>query len=314
MAWGKQQAELTRFQDFLIPLNLSNPLIYKPFMSSAHKQTRIQAFDIKSVFYNKNPKLARLIPGIIYRYLKRILHQDHVNQFLEECGDKYNLDFVEASIKEFNVTIEVKGRENIPKEGNYIFASNHPLGGFDGIILIKIISEHFKDFKFLVNDILMNLLNISDYFIPINKHGKQGIEAAKKIDETFCSESQIITFPAGLVSRKIKGQIIDLPWNKNFIMKAIKYQRDIIPVHISGRTSNFFYRLAKIRRLLGIKANIEMLYLIDETWKHHDKKFIVKFGKPIPWQTFDNSRKPLEWAKWVKEKTYALDGVHIIPL
>jgi 1-acyl-sn-glycerol-3-phosphate acyltransferase len=283
-------------------------------MSGANEQRRIQSFDIKSVFYNKNPKLARLIPGIIFRYLKHILHQDDVNQFLEECGDKYNLEFVEASIEEFNVTIKVEGGENIPNEGKYIFASNHPLGGFDGIILMKTINEYFKDFKFLVNDILMNLLNISDFFIPINKHGKQGIEAAKRIDETFRSETQIITFPAGLVSRKIKEQIIDLPWHKSFIMKAIKYQRDIIPVHINGRTTNFFYRLAKIRRLLGIKANIEMLYLIDETWKHRNKTFIVKFGKPISWQTFDKSRKPLDWAKWVKEQTYALDGIYNIPL
>ncbi len=283
-------------------------------MSNTKVLKRIEPIDIKSVFYNKNPKLARLIPGFIYRYLKRILHQKDINQFLKECGERYNLEFVEASIKEFNVTIRVEGRENISNEGKYIFASNHPLGGFDGIILMKIISEHYKDFKFLVNDILMNLANIRDFLIPVNKHGKQGTEVAKLIDETFRSKNQIVTYPAGLVSRKIKGQIIDLPWHKNFIIKAIKYQRNIVPVHISGRTTDFFYRLAKIRMLLGIKTNIEMLYLIDETWKHRNKEFVVKFGKPIDWQTFDKSRKPVDWAKWIKEQVYALDGVYHVPL
>jgi putative hemolysin len=179
---------------------------------------------------------------------------------------------------------------------------------------MKIIHEYFPNFKFLVNDILMNLVNINDLFIPINKHGKQGMEAAKKIDETFRSDAQVLTFPAGLVSRKIKGQIVDLPWQKSFIMKSIKFQRDIIPIHFSGGNSRFFYRLANIRKFLGIKANLEMLYLVDETFKHRNKNLVIRFGKPIPWQTFDKSRKPLEWAKWVKEQTYALDGVFHIPL
>ncbi|MBA7569066.1 hypothetical protein ES708_10803 [subsurface metagenome] len=283
-------------------------------MSDKEKSAKIQPIDVEGVFYAKNPKLARLIPGFIFRYLKRIIHQDRINQFLKEYGDRYNLEFIEAAIKDFNVNIHIKGKENLPEKGRFIFAANHPLGGFDGLVLMKIISEYFSDFKFLVNDILMNLVNIRDLFIPINKHGKQGIEAAKRIDETFRSENQILTFPAGLVSRKIKGQIIDLPWRKNFIMKAIKFQRDIIPVHFSGRNTNFFYRLANIRKLLRIKSNIEMLYLVDETYKHRNKDLVVKFGKPIPWQTFDKSRKPIEWAKWVKEQVYALDGVDKVPL
>ena len=283
-------------------------------MSNSKHPEKIQPIDLKSVFYKKSPKTARLIPGFIYRYLKRIIHEDDVNQFLEQYGDRYNLDFIEAAIRDFNVTIEVIGEENIPRKGKYIFASNHPLGGFDGLVLMKILSKYYKDYKFLVNDILMNIVNIQDLFLPINKHGKQGLEAAKKIDETFRSDNQLLTFPAGLVSRKIKGQIVDLPWQKSFIMKSIKFQRDIIPIHFSGGNSKFFYRLANFRKFLGIKANLEMLYLVDETFKHRNKHLVVRFGKPIPWQTFNKSRKPLEWAKWIKEQAYALDGIHNIPL
>lgn len=283
-------------------------------MSNSKHTDKIQTIDLKRVFYNKSPRTARLIPGFVYRYLKRIIHEDEVNQFLKQYGDRYNLDFIEAAIRDFNVSIKVIGEENIPRTGKYIFASNHPLGGFDGLIIMKILSEYYKDYKFLVNDILMNIVNIKDLFIPINKHGKQGIEAAKKIDETFRSDTQLLTFPAGLVSRKIKGQIVDLPWQKSFIMKSIKFQRDIIPIHFSGSNSKFFYRLANFRKFLGIKANLEMLYLVDETFKHRNKNLVVRFGKPIPWQTFDKSRRPLEWAKWVKEQAYALDGVQNIPL
>jgi hypothetical protein len=134
------------------------------------------------------------------------------------------------------------------------------------------------------------------------------------LEQAYESDIQILTFPAGLVSRKIKGRIIDLPWQKNFITKAMKYKRDIIPVHFSGRNTDFFYWIANLRRFLGIRANIEMLYLVDETYRHKNEALVVRFGAPISWKTFDRSRKPIEWAKWVKEKVYALDGVYDVPL
>jgi 1-acyl-sn-glycerol-3-phosphate acyltransferase len=283
-------------------------------MESVAHHKKIQPIDIKAVFYNKNPKLALLIPGFIYRYLKHIIHEEDINEFLKKHGEKQNLNFIDAAIEDFNVNIRLEGAENIPSKGRFIIAANHPLGGFDGIVLMKIMSGYFTEFRFLVNDILLNLKNIQDLFIPINKHGKQASKSAEQIEKAFESNAQILTFPAGLVSRKIHGQIMDLPWHKNFIAKSIRHQRDIIPVHFSGRNTNFFYRLAKLRKFLGIKANIEMLYLVDETYRHRNENLVVKFGESIPWQTFDRSKKPTEWAKWVKEKVYALDGVNHVPI
>ena len=283
-------------------------------MSQVTSSERIKPIDIKAVFADKNPKLARMLPGFIFTYLKRIVHQDFLNEFLKKYGDKFDLEFIDASIKDFNVTIKLRGEENIPKTGKYIFASNHPLGGFDGIVLMHTISKYHKKFRFLVNDLLMNLSNIKGLFIPINKHGKQATDAAKIMEDAFRSDIQILTFPAGLVSRKIKGQIIDLEWKKNFITKAIQYKRDVVPVHMSGQNTNFFYRLANLRKFLGVKSNIEMLYLVDETYKHRNKTIEVSFGKPIPWQTFDKSKDYKSWAKFVKEKAYALAGVKNVPL
>jgi 1-acyl-sn-glycerol-3-phosphate acyltransferase len=283
-------------------------------MKKELSENKIQPIDLKAVFHSKNSKLASLIPCFIYRYLTRIVHVNDINRFLQQHGEKQNLTFIDAVINDFNVKINTLGTENIPKTGRFIIAANHPLGGFDGMVLMKIISGYFNEFKFLVNDILMNIKNIQDLFVPINKHGKQAMESAIQLEQLYNSSAQILTFPAGLVSRKIKGQIIDLPWQKNFIIKAVKHQRDIIPVHFSGRNTDFFYRLANLRRLLGIRANIEMLYLVDETYRHRNEKLYVKFGPTISWKTFDKSKKPLEWAKWVKEKVYALDGVDNIPL
>jgi 1-acyl-sn-glycerol-3-phosphate acyltransferase len=278
------------------------------------QQKRIKRFDVKEIFQSKNPGLAGWIPGFVYNYLKRIVHQDFFNDFIFKHGEKRNLEFVEACIKEFDVTIHTVGENQLPAEGKYIFAANHPLGGFDALVLIKILSHHYTKVRYLVNDILMNLYNINELFIPINKHGSLAAASVKQLEDAFSSDAQILTFPSGFVSRKINKKIMDLPWQKSFILKAIKHQRDIIPVHFSGSNTNFFYNLAKVRKLLGIKANIEMLYLADETVKHSHKHLTVRFGNPISWKTFDKSRKPMEWAKWVKEKVYALDGIYSVPI
>jgi putative hemolysin len=273
----------------------------------------IPVIDVEKVFASKSPKIARLIPGFVFRYLKKIVHQDDINEFLSRHGRKKNIDFINAAIKDFNVKIHVEGKENFPREGKYIFVANHTLGGFDGMVLMQIMSEYYKDFRSLSNDILMNVYPMKELFIPINKHGKQAMEAVRLLDEAYNSDVQILTFPAGLVSRRIKGQIIDLPWQKSFIVQAVKYQRNIVPIHFNGRNTNFFYNLANLRKFLGIKTNIEMLFLVDETFKHKNKELTVKIGKPIDYRTFDKSRKPAEWAKWVKEQVYALDGVTHVP-
>lgn len=277
------------------------------------QKPNFEQVDIKKVFFGKSPKVARWIPGFVFRYLKKITHEDLINELIRDYGHLKGHDFSAAMIERFNLTLDIKGEENIPKDGRYIFVSNHSLGGFDGHIIMYLVGNHFPSYKFLVNDLLMKLKNLHSVFIPVNKHGRQGADFTKILDEAFSSDTQILTFPAGLVSRKINGQIMDLEWHKSFINKAKQYKRDIIPIHMGGRNSNFFYRLANLRKKLGIKANIEMLYLIDESAKNANSTISVKFGKPISWQTFDTSKRPAAWAKWVKEKVYALNGVSEVP-
>jgi 1-acyl-sn-glycerol-3-phosphate acyltransferase len=275
---------------------------------------RIKPVNIRQVFHDKNPGLAKILPGFVYRYLERIVHQKDINDFLAVHGDKFGLDFVCAAIMDFNVKVTLYGEENLNPDGRYIFASNHPLGGFDGLLIMNELSRYYKHFKFIVNDILMNITNLHPLFIPINKHGKQDTDSAIQLDELFRSDAQVLTFPSGYVSRKFGRQVMDLVWKKNFISKAIHYQRDIIPLYVKGKCSSFFYRLYKLRKLLGIKTNLEMLYLVDETWKHKNKSFTITFGKAIPYSTFDKSKSLNEWARWVKEQCYALGGVTKVPL
>jgi putative hemolysin len=217
------------------------------------------------------------------------------------------IDFVKAGIEDWNIKLNIKGESNIPREGKYVFAANHPLGGFDGLILMKVLHDREFEVKFLVNDILMNIKNLHPLFIPINKHGGHPKEIVKKMDEAFHSNAQILTFPSGFVSRKINGKITDLKWQKSFIVKAKQYQRDIVPVHFSGKNSNFFYNLGNMRKFFGIKANLEMFYLVDETYHHRDKTITVSFGKPVPFKTFDNRFSAAEWANKMKEHVYHIE-------
>ena len=270
-------------------------------------QEGITQIDIKQVLRQKAPSAARKIPGFMVDYLIRTVHQDELNEILRRYHDKDGVAFMQELIGYFDLNLELVNEENIPAEGRYIFASNHPLGGLDGICLSAIIGGRFDGkIRYLVNDLLLYLSNLRSIFVPINKHGAQGKKNAELIEKAYASDNQIITFPTGLCSRKQNGKIQDTEWKKSFIQKAVEYRRDIVPVFFEGRNSNFFYRLANMRKALGIKMNYEMIYLPDEMFKSKHKTYSIHFGKPIPWQTFDSSRKPAEWAEWVKEIVYNL--------
>ena len=241
--------------------------------------------DIDKILQTKAPKHYKYIPKFVVSYLKRIVHQEELNVFLRDSKDKVGVDFLGACLEFLDAKLEVKGLENIPKDGLYTFVSNHPLGGQDGVSLGYILGRHFDGkVKYLVNDLLMNLHGLAPLCIPINKTGKQAKDFPKMVEAGFKSDDQLIMFPAGLCSRR----------------------RDVIPVHFEGRNSDFFYNLANLCKALGIKFNIAMLYLADEMLKNRHKTFTVTFGKPIPWQTFDKSKTPAEWAQYVKDIVYKL--------
>jgi len=262
--------------------------------------------DVEKILADKNPKIHRVLPGFVIRYLKRIAHQDGINDILRNFANLRGAAFNDAALGYMGITYRAHGVENLPKGGRNIFVSNHPLGGLDGMVFMSELTKHFPAIKFPVNDILLYIENYGDIFLPVNKVGTFGRDAAKLMDEAYASDYQLLNFPAGICSRKIKGVITDLPWQKSFIVKAVQHQRDIVPCYFAGRNSSFFYNLANFRTFIGLKMNLEMLYLVDEMFRQNGKDIDVFFGEPIPWQTFDKSKKPQEWADMVREKTYNL--------
>ncbi|MDX9920710.1 MAG: 1-acyl-sn-glycerol-3-phosphate acyltransferase [Paludibacter sp.] len=262
--------------------------------------------DVAGVLKARAPKTK--VPKFVINYLRRIVHEDQFNKFFRENPDLKNIAFIEAAFKFMDIKLVIEGEENLPpKDGKYIFASNHPLGGLDGIATGYVVGKHYDGkVRFFSNDLLMFLTPMKEMFVPVNKFGGQGKGHAEMMQQLYESENHLVTYPAGICSRKQKGQICDLEWKKNFITKAVQYKRDVVPVYFEGRNSQFFYNLANLRKFLGIKFNIEMMFLADEMFKQKGKHFVLKFGKPIPWQTFDRSKSHAEWAEWVKDIVYKM--------
>ncbi|MCC5917657.1 MAG: 1-acyl-sn-glycerol-3-phosphate acyltransferase [Cryomorphaceae bacterium] len=261
--------------------------------------------DIEQVVANKSPRLRKMLPGFVIRFLRRILHEKDINETMAAVGKYRGLAFCEASLKHMKVEIAVKGLENIPKTNGVIIASNHPLGGLDGIALMHAVGQRRTDMKFLVNDILLNIENLRELFVPVNKHGPNGRERARMIEQTYQEDIAVLVFPAGLVSRKIGGKVADLDWKKSFISKAIRYQKNIVPVYVDGKNSPFFYNFARFRKFIGIKANLEMFFLPKEMFRLCNSKITITFGKEMPWQTFTESGKNhQQWADEMRKRVY----------
>ena len=268
-----------------------------------------KTIDIENILKNKMGAKAKLVPGFLVSWLKRIVHQDQVNGFLWDNRDKVGTEWLEACVTYLDTTLDIVGLENLPDKNDgqlYTFVSNHPLGGEDGVALGAIIGRHYDGrFRYLVNDLLMNLPGLAPLCIPINKTGKQGRDFPRMVEAGFQSNNHMLRFPAGLCARRKNGIIRDIPWKKTFISKSVEYQRDVVPIHFGGQNSDFFYRLANFSDKC-LPFNLAMIFLVDEMYKNVHKTFRVAIGKPIPWQTFDQSRKPQEWAQWVQEKVYEL--------
>ncbi|HQI59310.1 MAG TPA: 1-acyl-sn-glycerol-3-phosphate acyltransferase [Tenuifilaceae bacterium] len=261
---------------------------------------------MEKVIASKNPKLLKILPRFLLRYLKRIIHEDDINRALNEFGHKQNDEFIEEVLKMLGVTFTIEGLEKLDSNQRYLFVSNHPLGGLDGMILMLALNKQFHSLKVPANDLLMNIKQLESFFIPVNKHGSQLKENALMTETTYASDIQMLSFPAGLCSRKKRGVVKDLEWKKNFVKKAIQHKRLVVPIFFEGKNSNFFYNLARFRTSLGIKANIEMLYLVDEMFKQKGNNFVIRVGTPIHYTVFDASQTNQWWANWVKTQVYAL--------
>lgn len=264
--------------------------------------------ELAKIIESKNPKLYRRLPRFVINWAQKLIHQEQMNYCLENYAHLSSIEFAKASLEYIGIGYSSQGLDNIDIKDRYIFASNHPFGGVDGLMLAVEVAKSFGDVRLVVNDLLMNLEPLKSIFIPVNKHGRQSVDAAKLFAEALDSNLPIITFPAGLCSREIDGEIKDPLWQTNFVKRAIASKRDIVPVYFEGELSRRFYRISRLRKALGIEANLEMFTLVDEMFAQNGKHFTIRFGTPVPWQELEKSQSVRQATEMLRKNTYNLSN------
>ncbi len=261
--------------------------------------------DIEKILKEKAYKLYRWLPRFAITWLKRKLHEDDINAAMTFLGVKQGLDFNKVALEHLGAGVETVNPQFIPPTGRVTFAANHPLGGLDGMALIKAIGEVRPDVNFFVNDILKNISNYGDVFVAVNKLGATSTRSLRTMEDVFRTGGAVLIFPAGLVSRKINGKVRDLDWRRSFITQSIDHKREVVPVFIEGENSKFFYNFAMWRKRLGIKANIEMMLLPDELFRANKKNIRIHFSKPFSYKVLDSSRSHRGWSDLMYKFIYS---------
>ena len=263
--------------------------------------------DIGAVIREKAPRAAHWIPRAVVTWLRRTIHEREINHILESYWSLPPQEFIRAAFREWGVTYSAEGLERLDPRGRYLFVSNHPFGGMDGMMLADKLIDRFGDARVVVNDLLMHLEPLRPLWIPVNKHGSQNAAYARKFDEEFFGDRPILTFPAGLCSRTVDGRVTDPEWKISFLKKAYASQRLIVPVFVEGRLSNFFYRVYHLRKALGIRFNIEMLWLPDEMFSHKGRHFRIVVGDQFAVAELQPCGSLREQVEEVRKKVYSLE-------
>ena len=248
------------------------------------------------------------IPRFLVRWMERFIHQDFINGFLTQGYE--GTEFCRKCLEYLDVKIDVRGLENLDAvcTTRLTFASNHPLGGVDGIALLGVISERTgKPVRLLVNDFLMNIKPIASLSVPVNKMGGQNRNLPAQVKAIYESDDDILVFPAGKCSRKTNGHIQDTAWSKSFVSQSVATGRWIVPVRFFGENSKRFYRVESIREWLGIRFNIGRMLLPDELYRAKHKRFRIMFGRPFSPSEMDGGLSPLQWAERIRDEVYRLE-------
>ena len=254
------------------------------------------------------PKLSKKLPRFVINFLKRRVHQDDVNHVVMTVEHYKGVGFFDEALNYLDITYRTRGEEHLDTAKKYIFVCNHPLGGPEALIIGSVFRRLYGEgFKVPVTPLLASLKPLTEFFIPVNNlSSKQSRDLGERIAGMFTSDNQVLVFPAGLCAKKVKGKVTEMPWKKMFVTQARRYERDVVPVHISGHNSRWYFFLSKLSKFLGLKINIGMLYLVDELFKQRGKEFVITFGEPVPYTTFDKSKSDREWAAEMQERVKAL--------
>lgn len=262
--------------------------------------------DISSSIKSSDSAFLKKLPAFVLRIIEKIIRQDEMNHILEKYKDSHGAEFQRSVVKEFNLKLEISGLENLPENGKCFFLANHPFGIIDGLLLTKTVIEKYGDFRAIGNEAFEYIPNLRPYIAVVNVYGTSSKSYVTQLEKVYQSDIAITHFPAGEVSRIYDGKIQDCAWQKSFISRAISCQRDIVPFYFHGKNSKLFYGINRMRKLLGINTNIELMLLPHEMFNKRNKTIRFTIGKPISWQKFDSTHTHVQWAQKIREHVYSM--------
>jgi putative hemolysin len=271
-------------------------------------------FDLDCMMRESGSWWVRHVPAFVRHFLKRIVREQDVNSLYQKCHNKEGFEFASLVLRNLDITLDVKGFENIPVNGQrYVFIANHPFGAVDGMSMLKLIGERFGNVNFIGNQLFDYIPNLKSVVTPVNVFGRNSRDAVRNLNRTYASDIQVLNFPAGEVSRNYqKNRIEDCEWQKSFLVKAIEYNRFIVPVFIEGVNSDRFYRWFTFRRRLHIPVNFELMLLPHEMLNKQGQTIHIVFGKPVNPEIFTSDLQTGQWVKQLRSYTYSLQTASII--
>ena len=264
--------------------------------------------NIAHIISNSDSNFLKSLPAFAIRIIARIIKQTELNQIIDTYSAYEGVDILPKLIEEFNIKIEIEGKENLPDNGRCVFVANHPFGLLDGLILTSIVGEKYGNLKAIGNEAFMFVPAFRPIIANVSVFAKNRRKHIIELEEVYHSDVPITHFPFGLVSRIYKFKVQDKHWKKSFVTKAISNQRDIVPIRFYGRNSKLFYAIYLFRQIFRIKTNIELMLLPRELFRKRGKTIKVKISRPIHYQEFNNSLSHWEWAQKVRSSVYNPDS------
>lgn len=232
-------------------------------------------------FQQKNPWIRKPTLG----FLRKISHEQEVNQFLETHQDLKGFDFIEQVLEYFNFSYSIshRDRKNIPATGRVVIVANHPLGALDGLALLKLVGEIRRDVKIIANDMLMKFSAVDSLFLPVDNISKSTQKSSiTRIVDCLKNDEAVIVFPAGEVSRIRPNGVKDGKWNSGFLSFAKKSNAPILPIYVGAKNSPLFYSCSMVYKPLS------GMMLAHEMFKQSSKTISMQVGEPIPYQQIAN--------------------------
>lgn len=242
-----------------------------------------------------------------YAMLK-ILRISRLNEIYNKHKDKSDLDFLNAILNEIQIRFEIpeEDLQRIPKEGPFITVSNHPLGGVDGILLLKLLLEQRPDYKIIANFLLHRIAPLQPYVMPVNpfedhKDARSSMAGIKQALQHLQNGHALGIFPAGEVSTFKDGKlVVDKPWEPGAIKLIQKAKVPVIPIYFHAKNSKLFYRLS------GISDTLRTAKLPSELLTQKDRVIKVRVGKPIAVKKQEELKSFDQLHDYLRKKTFIL--------